>query len=285
LAVATDGNKRPAQRGDGAVRYSQALIAEDNSGRTSQSLERGLRLLLAYSEESQLMGIAELADIVGFSRPTTHRYVATFVQLGYLEQGRGRKYRLASRAADPGAKIIQKFRQALPADEALRGLRATTGHTVSMGALDSTRVLYLYRFFGHRRGQHMIDLSLRVGAAIPAYCTALGKVMLANLSEDERREVVSTMDLIPEGPNSIIEHDTLLAELDGIDPEAPLVSDEEFVPGARSIAMLIAWQGRKPPIAIDVTVPSKAYTSTQLLEEIGPKLVQAAEMIAKPHAG
>lgn len=276
-------SKRPGRGGNGAAQYSQALIGEDNSGRMSQSLERGLKLLLAYSEGSQLLGVAELADIVGLSRPTTHRYAATFVQLGYLEQGHRRKYRLAPRAADPGTKIIQELCQALPADEALRELRTKTGYTVSMGALDRTRVLYVHRFFGHRRGQHKIDLSLRVGAVIPAYCTALGKAMLANLPEDERRELVTTMNLIPEGPNSIIEHDTLLAELDDIDPQAPLVSDEELIPGARSIAMFIARRGRMQPIAIDVTVPSEAYTATQLQEKIGPKLVRAAKLIAQPH--
>ncbi len=277
----TGSDKRPAQKGNGAAPHPQGL---DNSGRMSQSLERGLKLLLAYSEGSQLIGVAELADLVGFSRPTTHRYASTLVRLGYLEQGRRRKYRLAPRAADPGTKIIQELHHALQADKPLRDLRTKTGHTVSMGALDRTRVLYVRRFFGHRRGQHMIDLSLRVGAVIPAYCTALGKAMLANLPENERREMVSTMDLIPEGPNSIIEHDTLLAELDAIDPQGPLVSDEEFIPGARSIAMLIARRGRTPPIAIDVTVPSAAYTATQLQEKIGPKLVRAAKLITQSQA-
>jgi DNA-binding IclR family transcriptional regulator len=281
--VIADNDERPAQAANGAPGHQHALIAdEDKPGRLSQSLERGLKLLLAFSEGSQLLGVAEMASLVGFSRPTTHRYASTFVQLGYLEQGRRRKYRLGPRAADPGTKIVRGLRRALPADEALRDLRAKTGYTVSMGALDGTRVLYVHRFFGHRRGQHKIDLELRVGAVIPAHCTALGKAMLANLPEAERRELVTTMNLIPEGPSSTIEHSALLAELDEIDPQAPLVSDEEFIPGARSIAMPIAQPGR--PTAIDVTVPSAAYTAKQLLEEIGPKLVQAAELIAKPPA-
>ncbi len=280
-----DSDEHPAQGAKGAVGHQPALTTdEDKSGRLSVSLERGLRLLLAYSGGSQLLGVAELADLVGFSRPTTHRYASTFVQLGYLEQGYRRKYRLGLRAAAPGTKIIQELCQVLSPDDALRELRTKTGHTVSMGALDSTRVLYVRRFFGHRRGQHMIDLGLRVGAVIPAYCTALGKAMLANLPEDERRELVPTINLVPEGPNSTMEHDALLAELDDIDPQAPLVSNEEFIRGARSIAMPIVRQGMVQPIAIDVTVPSTAYTAKRLLDEIGPKLMQAAERIAKPLA-
>lgn len=280
--MTTDGDERPALATNGALGHQRALTDDDKPGTLSTSLLRGMNLLLMFSDGNQLLGVAQLADRAGFSRPTAHRYASTFVQLGYLEQGHARKYRLAPRAADPGSRIIRELRYSLQADEALRDLRAKTGHTVSMGVLDSTRVVYIHRFFGHRRGQHKIDLELRVGAAIPAYCTALGKTMLANLPENERRELVTTMNLIPEGPNSTVEHGALLAELNEIDPQAPLVSDEEFTPGARSIAMPIARRGR--PIAIDVTVPSEAYTAKQLLEEIGPQLIRVAELIAKPPA-
>lgn len=283
--VTTKGWDRLVQdNNSSADEVNVAFIEEDvPAGRLSYSLQSGIKLLLAFSEGSKLLGVAELADLAGFSRPTAHRYATKLVQLGYLEQGRANKYCLVPRAADPGTEIIRELRHSLPADEALRDLRAKIGYTVSMGALDRTRILYVHRFFGHRRGQHnMIDLSLRVGAVIPAYCTALGKVMLANLPDDERRALVATMDLIPEGPHSIMEHDTLLAVLDDIDPQAPLVSDEEFVPGARSIAMPIARRGRMQPIAIEVTVPSDAYTAAQLLDKIGPKLVRAAKLIAGP---
>jgi IclR family pca regulon transcriptional regulator len=283
--VATDSDEPPAQDDDGTALHPQTqLVGEDKPGRLSASLQRGLMLLLAFSDGSKLLGIAELADQLGFSRPTTHRYASTLVQLGYLEQGGAHKYRLALRAADPGTRIVRELRYPLQAEDVLRGLRDETGYTVSMGALDRTHVLYLDRFFGHRRGQHLIDLSLRVGAVIPAYCTALGKAMLANLPEGERHELVATMDLVAEGPNSIVEHNTLLAELDGISSQEPLVSDEEFVPGARSIAIPVTRPGSARPIAIDVTVPSEAYIAAELLEQIGPKLVRAAELIAKSPA-
>jgi IclR family pca regulon transcriptional regulator len=282
--VTTEGADRPVQdNNSSADKVNLAFIEEDvPARRLSYSLRRGIKLLLACPEGSKLLGVAELDDLAGFSRPTAHRCAATLVQLGYLEQGRARKYGLAPRATDPGAEMIRELRHSLPADGPLRDLRAKIGYTVSMGALDRTRILYVHRFFGHRRGQHMIDLSLRVGAVIPAYCTALGKVMLANLPEDERRALIARMDLIPEGPHSITEHDTLLALLNDIDPQAPLVSDEEFVPGVRSIAMPIARQGRAQPIAIEVTVPSDAYTAAQLLDKIGPKLVRTAKLIAGP---
>lgn len=227
-----------------------------------------------------MLGVSELADLTGLSRPTTQRYASTLVQLGYLEQGSARKYRLASRAADPGAEIIRELSRTLHrAHHVLEDLRDDIGYTVSMGALDGTRVLYVHRFFGHRGGQHLIDRELRTGTYVPAYCTALGKVLLASLPNTKRRARVATIHLVPQGPRSIAEHHKLLAELDGVDPRAPTVSDEEFVIGARSIAILISRATGKQPVAIDVTVPSDVYTNSQLLAQIGPKLRRAAKLI------
>ena len=65
--------------------------------RFSQSLERGLAILSCFSGERPIRGIADLADELGMSRSTTHRYVVTLVALGYLEQDAQRKYRLGLR--------------------------------------------------------------------------------------------------------------------------------------------------------------------------------------------
>jgi IclR family pca regulon transcriptional regulator len=267
------------EKNKGTREKSQSPPGTSHGQQLSQSLLRGVELLLMFSEKRPLLGVAELADLTGLSRPTTHRYASTLVQLGYMEQGFARKYRLASGAADPGAGIIREIRHLLPAREVLEDLRDETGYTASMGTLDGTRVLYLYRFFGHRSGQHMIDRELRVGAHVPAYCTALGKVMLASLPDADRRTRIAMIHLVPQGPHTTTEHKDLLTELDRVDPHAPTVSDEEFVIGGRSIAILISGRGGKQPMAIDVTVPSDAYTGTQLLNRIGPKLRQAANLI------
>lgn len=62
--------------------------------RYSQSLERGLAILACFTPPRPMLGIADLADELGMSRSTTHRYVVTLLALGYLEQETTRKYRL-----------------------------------------------------------------------------------------------------------------------------------------------------------------------------------------------
>lgn len=248
--------------------------------RLSRSLEYGIAILESFSGERQALGIAEMADIVGISRSTTHRYAITLVALGYLEQDPKRKYRLSTCAAGPGSAAISAIRRQAPARAALEELRDQTGHTVSMGVLDGARVIYIHRLLGHRSGQHAIDRDLGVGANVPVHCTALGKVLLASLSDAERRELLAGLELTRYGPKSITDKKQLAAELDRISVRRPVVSDEELVRGARSIAVLVPRPRSEHPLAIDVTVPCSAYTVERLVKDVGPRVKRAARLIS-----
>ena len=248
--------------------------------RLSRSLEYGIAILESFSRERQTLGIAEMADIVGISRSTTHRYAMTLVVLGYLEQDAKRKYRLSREAAGPGMAAVGAIRRQIPVRAVLEELREHTGHTVSMGALDGGRVIFIHRLLGHRPGQYAIDGDLGVGANVPVHCTALGKVLLASLSEAERSELLANLKLTSHGPNSITSKKMLMAELDSIRPRGLVVSDEELAPRARSIAVLVPRPLGEHPLAIDVTVPSSAYTVQQLVKDIGPSLERAARLIS-----
>ncbi len=248
--------------------------------RLSRSLEYGIAILESFSREHRELGIAELADIIQISRSTTHRYAITLVALGYLEQEPKRKYRLAIRAAGPGSAAIGAIRRQVRARARLEELRAQTGHTVSMGVLDDARVIYIHRLLGYRARQYAIDGDLQVGANVPVHCTALGKVLLASLSYAERRELLAKLRLTRHGPNTITDKKKLVAELDNISPRGVVVSDEELIRDSRSIAVLVPRPSGEHPLAIDVTVPSAAYTVERLVKQIGPHLTRAARLIS-----
>jgi IclR family transcriptional regulator, pca regulon regulatory protein len=248
--------------------------------RLSRSLEYGIAILESFSREHQALGIAEIADIVGISRSTTHRYAITLVALGFLEQDPKRKYRLSARAAGPGSAAIGAIRRQAPARVALEELRDETGYTVSMGVLDGGRVIYIHRLFGHRPGQHAIDRDLGAGANVPVHCTALGKVLLASLSDAERRELLAGLELTVHGPNSITEKSELAAQLDRTSVRKVVVSDEERARGSRSIAALVPRPRSEHALAIEVTVPSTAYTVDRLVKSIGPRLKRTARLIS-----
>ena len=86
-----------------------------------------------------MLGIADIADELGMSRSTTHRYVITLVALGYLEQGASRKYRLGLRVTDLGMSALNSTGLREHAHPYLEELRQRTSYTASLGVLDDDR--------------------------------------------------------------------------------------------------------------------------------------------------
>ena len=102
--------------------------------------------------------------------------------------------------------------------------------------LDGSNILYVDRARSFRRGQSKIDLGLHPGSRLPAYCTSMGKVLLAHLPEDEQRDLIAEMKLTKRGPNTITSKKALREELDEIAEASFAVNDEELAPELYSIS-------------------------------------------------
>lgn len=248
--------------------------------RYSRSLEFALAIVTCFTAEKQILGIAELADLVEVSRSTTHRYAQTLVELGCLEQDGKRRYHLARGIASAGVAFLDTLRLEAPAArKILEDLRDKTGHTVSMGVLDGTRVLYLHRLCAHGRGQYAAELGLGAGAFVPAYCTAIGKTLLASLAVPDQRETIRGLKLKRHGPNTITTKRLLKERLLAIHAAGIAVCDEEQAPGVRSIAAPITQPGRSRLMAVSVTIPARRMSVATMTTEFGPHVLAAAEQI------
>jgi IclR family pca regulon transcriptional regulator len=247
---------------------------------TSRSLEYGVQLLACFTAEQPARQISELADEVGLGRSTAHRYAKTLVALGYLEQDRQSRYRLALRAGRPGTAIVGTIRLEAPAARTiLEDLREQTGHTVTLAALDGTHALYLQRFYAHGTGQFEADLQLGIGVRVPVYCTAIGKALLTSLTEAERRAVIASVTLEREGPNTVKTKRALTEQLAQAREEDVAICDEEQALGVRSIAAAIPHPGRSRPLAVSVTVPARLYTVEAMLARFAAPVRAAAKRI------
>src|SRR5213595_4310552 len=135
----------------------------------SQSLERGLAILSSFQSAQPLLGVSDLSRVVGLSRSTTHRYVATLAALGYLQQdGSTKKYRLGPRVLDLGFSAINSMELREVAAPHLRELSDATGYTANMAILDDLDIVYVERCRSSQEKQREIDLNLHVGARLPA---------------------------------------------------------------------------------------------------------------------
>src|SRR3989441_1531678 len=162
----------------------------------SQSLERGLAILSAFRSGRPLLGVSELGREIGLSRSTAHRYVATLAMLGYLQQDSAtRKYRLGPRVLDLGFSAIHSMELREISAPHLQQLSDETGYTVNMAILEGTDILYVERCRSSRAGQREIDLNLHVGSRLPAYCTSMGKILLAYLPPAEQAALLDRIQL------------------------------------------------------------------------------------------
>ena len=270
-ATVRDTRKEPADCSQGGV---------STEPRYSQSLARGLAVLGCFTGRRPVRGISDLADELGMGRSTTHRYVITLVALGYLEHAARRKYRLGARCTDIGMRALDATGLREHSHPLLDELRRRTGYTANLAILDGIDILYVDRAHSFRREQHTIDLGLCPGSRLPAYCTAMGKVLLAYLTESERNELLAKLPLTKHGPKTITSSRTLSDELERVYRAGLAVNDEELAPELRAVAVPV----RDGTGAVIATTNVAAHVSRVSLDDFvetcRPHLVSVAERIS-----
>jgi IclR family transcriptional regulator, pca regulon regulatory protein len=246
---------------------------------TSQSLERGLAILSAFGSDRPLVGVSELSRELALSRSTAHRYIATLAQLGYLQQDpESKRYRLGPKVLDLGFAAINSMDVREIAAPHLRRLSDETGHNLAI--LDGTDVVYIERCRTPQPGQREIDLNLHVGARLPAYCTAMGKAILAFLPEERREEVIARVDFVKRGPNTLTDPDDFREELERIRVAGIAINDEELAYGLRSIAAPIHSHSGEVLAALNLAVHRTMVSMDELIERFGPPVKQSAHDIS-----
>ena len=248
--------------------------------RYSQSLERGLAILSCFTPKRPVLGIADIADHLGMSRSTTHRYVITLVALGYLEQGASRKYRLGLRVTDLGMSALNSTGLREHAHPYLEELRQRTSYTTSLAVLDGTDILYVDRVRSFRRGQNLPDLDLHPGSRLPAYCTAMGKLLLAYLPEGAQRDLLAAIKPTKRGPNTITSKKGLREELDQVRDAGFAVNDEELAANLYSIAAPVRNEAREVVAAVNLAAHSSMISLEEMVDALGPHLVSTADRIS-----
>jgi IclR family transcriptional regulator, pca regulon regulatory protein len=247
----------------------------------SQSLERGLGILSAFTSDSPYLGISELARKLGLTRSTAHRYVATLATLGYLQQDETtRKYRLGARVLDLGFSTLGSFGLREIAAPHLRRLTDTTGYTTNIAIRDDTDVILIDRVRGRPGRYHQFEFTLHVGSRLPSYCSAIGKAMLAYLPRPELDHLLDRVDFVQHGPRTVPSRTALLSQLEHVRRTGVAVNDEELYNSIRSIAVPVRSRSGDVVASINIAFPWSPEPITELTSQFAPALKSAASQIA-----
>jgi IclR family pca regulon transcriptional regulator len=257
------------------------MVSTEGSTGTSQSLERGLAILSSFHSDRALIGVSELSRELHLSRSTAHRYVATLAKLGYLQQDPdSKRYRLGPKVLDLGFSAINSMDVREISAPYLRQLSDETGFTVNLAILDGTDVVYIERCRTAGPGQREIDLNLHVGSRLPAYCTAMGKAILAFVAEERLEEIIPRIEFVPRGPNTLTSASAFRAELQRIRASGIAVNDEELAYGLRSIAAPIHSHAGEVVAALNLAVHRTMVSMDELIARYGPPVAQTARDIS-----
>jgi IclR family pca regulon transcriptional regulator len=253
-------------------------------GRYSQSLERGLAILTAFTPDRPWMGIAELAETLEMSRPTTHRYASTLVALDYLEQGPRRKYRLGMRAGDPGRSALNSTALGRIAHEHLTKLRDLSTCTASVAVLQGKDIVYVQRARSSLQGESEVAQRIGRGSRLPASRTAMGKVLLAYLSDQELGETIDAYFEPADSGEAPAAREKLIAELNGIREKGIAIADQLQIEDQRCVAAPVRCRSSEVLAAVDVAASKSGFSRAQALEQLAPLVLDCAQQMSE-HLG
>jgi IclR family pca regulon transcriptional regulator len=265
----------------GTVPRLMTAVSSTRQATWSQSLERGLAILSAFGSDRSTIGVSELSRELGLTRSTAHRYIATLTSLGYLQQdAETKRYRLGPRVLDLGFAAINSMDIRDISLPHLQALTDATGFTANMAVLDGADVVYIERCRTSRSGQREIDLNLHVGSRLPAYCTAMGKALLAFVPAERLEGILDRVELVARGPNTITDRAALLAELERIRERGLAVNNEELAYGLRSIAVPVRDNAGAVVAAINLAVHRSLVSMEDLVVRLSPALKRTATEIS-----
>ncbi len=167
-----------AKHADDNAKIARSAAFEDSPDFV-QSLARGLSIVRAFDREHPALTLSEVALRVGLARAAARRCLLTLQHLGYVG-ARGRTFFLLPRVLELGYSYLSSLDLTDLAQRSMEDLSRQTGQSCSMAVLDAYDIVYVVRVPARR----VMSIALNVGARLPAFATSMGRVVLANLSEE-----------------------------------------------------------------------------------------------------
>lgn len=240
-----------------------------------QSLERGLAVLLAFSKGHPALTLSEAARLTGLSRAAARRVLLTLEALGYVRT-EGRQFRLTPRVLDIGYAYLSSLDLADLAQPEMDALVERTRESCSAAVLDGADIVYVARVPTKR----IMAISLGLGSRLPAYATSLGRVLLAELTDEQLDAVLAARPPTAFTANTLTDPEALRAELARVRRQGWALVDQELELGIRSLAAPLRSRAGCALAALNVATHASRVTLPALRRDVLPALLEAAQSIS-----
>lgn len=235
------------------------------------SLARGLAVIRAFGDTRRAQTIAQISQQTGIPRAAVRRCLHTLRQLGYVETELN-NFSLRPQVLTLGYSYLSSTPLTIAAQPCLNGLSKALGESSSLAVLEQDQVLYV----GRAATTRVMSVSLNAGSRLPAYCTSLGRAMLAHLADAELDAYLARTDLQPKTVHTITDAQLLREVLVQVRRDGYAINNEELELGLRSIAVPVRGASGRVLAALNAGVQAARLPAERLVEEFLPALRQAA---------
>jgi len=238
------------------------------------SLEKGLAVIEAFDANQQRLTLSDVAKLTGITRAAARRYLRTLTKLNYADFD-GRYFSLSPRILRLGYAYLSSTSFATRLQPFLERISEQTGESSSAAVLDGDEIVYIARSATRR----IMSISLGVGSRLPAYCTSLGRAILAYQSPGELEDYLQRVRLEARTPKTITQRAELLAALAAARAQGYAMVSEELEFGLHSIAVPLIQKDGKVSIALNVSAQVARVSEAEMKEQFLPALREASEAL------
>ena len=239
------------------------------------ALQRGLRLLHLFSESPRGLTAKQVTALSRLPVSTVHRFLANLVTAGFLNRdGEGTHY-LGIACFSIGQAAVGQLdirRLSLPY---LRELNQQTRETIHLTVRHGLSAVYVEKL----DSPEPLRIHSRIGAAVPLYCTAVGKVMLAYMPPEEQERVLPELNLKRQTANSVGNLQELRAELYRVRKNGYACDLEENEMHIRCVAAPIWDHTGSVQSSVSITAPTVRMPVTRL-RQLAPLIQKAGLQIS-----
>jgi IclR family pca regulon transcriptional regulator len=239
------------------------------------SLARGLAVVQAFSDARKPQTIASISQKTGIPRAAVRRCLHTLRQLGYVDAELN-NFSLRPKVLTLGYSYLSSTPLTVSAQPYLNNISRALNESSSLAVLEDDEVLYVARAATSR----VMSVALNTGSRLPAYCTSLGRVLLAHLPADELDRYLARTKLRPMTEHTVTSVKRLREVLAGVRQAGYAVNDEELELGLRSIAVPVRGASGKVLAALNVGAQAARVSVQQLEQEFLPVLQRGAQELA-----
>ncbi len=229
-----------------------------------QSVDKALLILKLLADKGREMKLTEISDELDINKSTLHGIISTLKYHGYVDQdGKTQKYRLGLYLIELGEISARSLDIINITSPIIEQVSQKLHETVHIASLDNFEVVYVNK----RESNQSMRIFTSIGSRNPAYCTGVGKAILAFMDENKINE------LIPEKlekltPNTITDRQEFLRSLKKVKENGYAFDKEEFSVGLTCVAFPIFDSNGDPKYAISVSGPTVRMTEEKISEAI-----------------